>query len=311
MHQPPIIDAHQNLMRHLDRCHDPEQRQTDFRLLREAGVALVVSSIFSEHATERRSNDFVTDQINRYHRAAQEHSGFLIVENALTLNHVLTGDELGVILHIEGAEALESRDREMILQLWKEVGVRSVGIVWNETNNLGGGAYGIRGLTKIGQEVIRWLDANGMIVDLAHMNAETFWDTMQLVEHPPVISHGNCWTLSPHPRNYTDDQIRQVAWRGGVIGLSCVPNFVNNRKRAMLSDVIRHFLHVIELVGIDHVGFGTDFGGILDERLIADADKVTALPYILEVLESYGFSQINLKKIAWGNFARVIRQRLT
>jgi len=306
----PIIDGHQDLMWHLNRCQNPEDRQTSFELLNETGVMIVFASVFSEHHDHRASDQFTMAAINEYLTAVNGLANLLIVEDRRTVLHLMDRDEMGLVLHIEGADSLRTFDWEPTLQVWKEIGVRSVGIVWNETNQLGGGAYGIDGLTKFGRDIICWLDSHNMIVDLAHMNEETFWDTIQVVERPPIISHGNCQSISNHPRNYTDLQILAVASKQGVIGISCVPGFVNKGQVATLNGIAGHFLHVIDIAGIDHVGFGSDYGGIMSEHLIAGAERTTALQNILRVLEAHGLSQWELEKIAWGNFARVIKTRL-
>jgi membrane dipeptidase len=100
----------------------------------------------------------------------------------------------------------------------------------------------------------------GMIVDVGHTGYQSTLDAVEVSARPIIYSHTNCKALCDHPRNKTDDQIRALARKGGVMGLTCFNWFVSDKPRSTLADLLDHFDHVIKLVGPDHVGIGSDFG---------------------------------------------------
>jgi len=144
----------------------------------------------------------------------------------------------------------------------------------------------------------------GMILDVSHLSDAGFWDVIDLFEGPIIASHSSCRALCATPRNLSDDQIRALADRGGVIGINFSPSFVKKGGRATVEDVAAHVLHVVEVAGIDHVGYGSDFDGISSTP--EGLEDVTKLPCLTAKLLEAGLNEKEIRKIIGGNFLRII-----
>ena len=191
---------------------------------------------------------------------------------------------------------------------FKEMGVSYITLCHNGANDICDSAKGNAewgGLSPFGKEVVRRMNELGMMVDLSHAADSTFYDALECSTVPIVASHSSCRALCNHPRNLTDEQIRALAAKGGVIQICLYEGFINeDEKKASLSDAIRHILHVIDLVGVDHVGIGSDFDG--GGELIG-CRATNELINITTRLLSLGFKEEDIAKIWGGNFLRVMR----
>jgi len=143
-----------------------------------------------------------------------------------------------------------------------------------------------------------------MIVDVSHINDEGFWDVLDHTKPPVIASHSNSRAVCGHPRNMTDEMIVALAENGGVMGMNFAPSFVHP-EQATLKGVVDHIDHIVDLVGPDHVGLGSDFDGIpyTPEGL----EDVTRIPYITEELLRRGYGDEDVKKILGGNHLRLIK----
>ncbi|MCL2002724.1 MAG: membrane dipeptidase [Oscillospiraceae bacterium] len=174
-------------------------------------------------------------------------------------------------------------------------------LTWNHDNRLAGGCKGGGGLTPLGREVVAALEDAGTRLDLSHASERTFWDVLDAVQRPPVVSHACCHALCPHPRNLTDGQMRALAERGGVLGVTFYPPFLTGRDGADLSDVARHIKHAVSVMGVKHVGLGSDFDGC--DLLPDGLSGVQDVPSLIEALP---FDETDKALIAGLNFMRVI-----
>ena len=160
------------------------------------------------------------------------------------------------------------------------------------------------GLSDFGREVVHEMNRCGMMIDLSHAAESTFYDVVNLSEVPVVCSHSSSMTCCRHARNLTDDQLRTLAENGGVAQVTLYNYFLVEDGQATIDDALRHLLHMIDVAGIDHVGFGSDFdgdGGIVG---LAAANEVMNLT---KRLMAEGLSRTDLEKIWGGNFLRVMR----
>jgi len=203
------------------------------------------------------------------------------------------------ILLLEGGEALGGNVGR--LENFSALGVRYFGLTWNLENALGYGCMvSDKGLKPFGAECIMKANELEIPVDLSHAGGKTFWDALQYIKLPPMASHSNCKAVYNHPRNLSDDQIRAIVEREGFIGINFFSDFLS-KKEARVEDIIRHILHVCELGGEDHVGFGSDFCGI--ERSPVDGSNGYAL-IAGKLVKELGASVA--QKICYGNFERYI-----
>lgn len=161
------------------------------------------------------------------------------------------------------------------------------------------------GLSDFGREVVKEMNRVGLMVDLSHAAESSFWDALATSETPIVCSHSSCRSLCDHPRNLTDQQMRALAEKGGVMQVTIYNGFLVKEGQATIKDVVRHINHAVEVMGIDHVGIGTDFDGDGGVPGVASASE---LPNLTKELLREGYSAADLRKL-WGeNFLRVMTQ---
>lgn len=215
----------------------------------------------------------------------------------------------GVIIHCEGTRGI--RDLDHLHALYAQ-GLRSVGLTWNYANAYAAGALEDpdRGLSAAGRALVRELEALQMVIDAAHLNRQGFADLLATAQGPVVVTHTACAALFPHPRCVSDDQIRAIAERDGVIGIFYPNKFLAPAgARVTIDTVIDHYDHLVAVAGIAHVALGTDFGGIesgLPEGLAGPAD----LPALYARLAERGYSPADLAALRGGNYLRVLRRIL-
>ncbi|MBI2473706.1 membrane dipeptidase [Candidatus Uhrbacteria bacterium] len=313
---PPLVDLHQDLLLHINRRDlYPDHWQTDFDMLVRTNTKVVLATAFPVPENEEYLNPITNRMIeedfrtyNSYCKTSTHHS---IIRTSDDLRLALKKDaSTGIILHIEGLNAMTDGDWD-ICERWFDLGWRSLGIVWNVTNSLGGGTKDpSTGLTDLGAKLITWCEKKGMIVDFAHMNAPTFAQAAKIVNRPLLVSHGNACALCENPRNYSDEQLRLIAQTNGVIGVFFARTYVTGTSVAEISDVANHIDHLVRVMGIDHVALGTDFGGIITGH-VSQLDSLETLPLFWQELEKRGYTSDQIEKISWKNAARVLECHLT
>lgn len=219
------------------------------------------------------------------------------------------------LLALEGAEALcGGTGAELdVLETLYVLGVRAAGLTWNGRNALADGVEegdSGGGLTRAGRAVVRAMNRLGMIVDIAHLAPAGVRDVLELSAGPVIASHANCRALCDHPRNLTDAQILALAARGGVLGISFVPEFLRDSPPGAvhLEDVVAHIDHAVQLAGPEHVGLGSDFDGTAQTPV--ELPDVRFLPRLTEALLRRGYPEPAVEAILGGNFLRVFQQIL-
>ena len=279
----------------------------DVPRLIDGGVTCQVFAVSGERGrTPSHSLRTALEMIDRFYLECEANSG--------SITPVTTHDEIvrakrkgrvAGLLSIEGADVLEGSVD--LLRVFHRLGVRMVGLVHSIRNELADGVADRRtggGLSEMGAQAVGELNRLGMIVDVSHLNDEGFWDVMELSKDPVVASHSNARAVCGHPRNMTDDMIRALAEKGGVMGMNFAPGFVHPT-RATLSGVVDHVDHIVGLVGPDHVGLGSDFDGIPSTPV--GLEDVARMPGITEELVRRGYGEEDVKKILGGNHLRLIK----
>ncbi|MBN8191386.1 dipeptidase [Bacillus sp. NTK074B] len=210
----------------------------------------------------------------------------------------LSEDEIGALLTLEGAEAIEEDLTK--LEILYRMGVRSVGLTWNWANAAADGALEPRGggLTNFGHEMVAFLNGKSMWTDVSHLCENAFWDVMETADYP-IASHSNAYSICPNPRNLKNDQIKALIKKNSVMGITFVPPFLNRKGSAEISDVIRHIEHVCSLGGEDHIGFGSDFDGI--DETVKGLSTYIQYDNLINSLQRY-YSDKQVKKFLFQNF---------
>ena len=218
------------------------------------------------------------------------------------LNAVQRG-KIAALLSIEGADVLEGEVG--VLRMFYRLGVRMVGLVHSLRNQLADGVTDARtggGLSEFGVQVVKELNRLGVLIDVSHLNDAGFWDLLDVSTQPIVASHSNSRSICDHVRNLTDDQIRALADRGGVMGINFAPTFIHPT-RTDVAHLVDHIDHIVKLVGVDCVGLGSDFDGIRSTPL--GLEDVSKLPNITQELVRRRYTETEIRKILGENHLRV------
>lgn len=209
-----------------------------------------------------------------------------------------------IILGIENGLALEHDLRN--LHHFKQRGITYMTLCHNGDNDICDSARGCNthgGITSFGQKVIAEMNRLGIMIDMSHAAETSFYQALELSTAPIVCSHSNCRALCDHPRNITDDQMRALAQKGGVMQLTLYDGFLRTDGPASINDFLRHLEHAISIMGIDHVGIGTDFDGDGGVNGLRNASE---LINITEHLIRRRYTPQDIAKI-WGrNWLRVM-----
>jgi len=230
-----------------------------------------------------------------------------LILKASDIDSLKSQRQIGVLISIEGGEALEGE--LAALRIYHRLGVRAVGLTWNERNQIAEGVGECRsggGLTDFGVSVVAEMNRLGMIVDVSHISEPGFYDVLEVSKHPIIASHSNARAVCGHVRNLTDRQIRALAANGGVVGMNFAPEFLVEHGEAHLDDVVTHIDHIVNLLGNSkHVGLGGDLDGI--SHTPVGLEDVTKYPALTEALLRRGYSEEALLDVLGLNHLRVIR----
>lgn len=210
-----------------------------------------------------------------------------------------------IMLGIENGLALESDINNV--KLFANRGIVYITLCHNGDNDICDSARGSNthnGVSEWGEKVIKEMNAQGVMVDLSHAAEKSFYDALDISSTPIVCSHSNCKSLCDHPRNLTDDQLRKLAQKGGVAQITLYHGFVCKDGEATILDAMKHLEHAISIMGIDHVGLGTDFDGDGGIRGLANSSEL--MNFTIELMRRR-YSIEDMEKIWGGNWLRVMK----
>jgi len=261
----------------------------------------------------------------------------LIIEGTEDIDVAQREGKFGIIMGFQGAEPIGSEFH--LLSIFWRLGLRILGLTYNQRNLIGDGCLEPenRGLTHFGIQIVRDCNSLGVVVDLSHSGEKTSLDAIDVSRKPCIFSHSNPAMTQSNPRNVTDRQMKAVAEKGGVIGLAAFADFVADTRGGRLptiDDLIKQFEYAVDLVGIDHVGIGSDAvlgvsdapwwdnntkrrypeltGGMTAEtHQIKGYEDYGGIIRIAEGLLKRGYSRADLGKILGGNFHRVFSAGLS
>ena len=300
------------------------KNQTDIARLKKGGVGAVFFSVYvgskyvdGNHSANRALQMIDTvkeDIIERYPDTFQL---------ALTADDIVKAHrkhKIAGLLGLEGGHAIEDSPR--ILRDFYRLGIRYMTLTHTNTNNWADSSGDIEkpdvqhhnGLTPLGKEIIGEMNRLGMMVDISHVADKTFYDALATSKAPLIASHSSARAITNAPRNMTDDMIRALAKKGGVIQINFYCNFINQQSadapkntpgHASIADVVAHIDHVRQIAGIDAIGLGTDFDGI--DCAPTDLDDVSKFPNLTRALLLRGYSPGDIKKIYGENTLRLMR----
>ncbi len=259
-------------------------------------------------ASLQKATDYATDRLTQVITQAGRYPHEMgIAQSSDELRRLKEEGKKAILLGIENGYAL-GKDLTN-LHRFRQMGVSYITLCHNGDNDLCDSAAGKTewgGLSPFGKEVVAEMNRLGMMIDVSHAADRTFYDVLEHSTRPVIASHSSCRALCNHRRNLDDNQIKALAQQGGVIQICLYKGFINESpETASLSDAIRHILHVIDLVGIDYVGIGSDFDG--DGELIG-CRAANELMQITMRLIAEGLDDESIAKIWGGNLMRVMNE---
>ena len=233
----------------------------------------------------------------------------ILAATAEDVQRAKTEDKIAAILGMEGAEGLQGD--LTILRAFHRLGVRNIGLTWNNRNEAADGVAEQRTggrLTEFGVKLVKEMRRLGIMVDIAHLAPAGVTDLFEVYDGPIVCSHGNAQVVSNHRRNLSDEQLEKIAASGGIIGVTFVPPFLAEKSgKATLDKLLDHIDHIVKIAGIDHVGLGSDWDGFF--KPTGDfLQHVGDTPMITEGLVRRGYTEIDICKFLGENWLRVFEQ---
>src|ERR1700724_393801 len=295
------------------------------------GMGIIGAALYIEDRyLPERGLQVALDQIARLYTEAEQSKRCMVCRSHDEIARALDSKKIVFLITMEGVEPLG--DDLDLLRGFYELGVRAIGLTHARTNAAGhGGIFAAsgsspEGLTRFGRDLVRECERLGIIVDLAHINPAGFKEIVDLTTKPLIVSHTNARKFYDVERNVSDEQIKMIGERRGIIGINSV--LVSpEQKRSTLDCYVDHIEHVASLVGIDCVGIGFDFFEFIyrqwpDEKKKGMGEKLTTPHFIPDLtnhsqaknlthkLIERGFGDANIEKILRGNWLRIFEEIL-
>ncbi len=298
---------------------------TDIPRLRAGGVGAIFFSVYvdAKYVHDNHSANRALQMIDTvYHDIIDRYPDtFVLALTADDIERAHQQQKIAALMGVEGGHAIE--DSLRLLRAYYRLGVRYMTLTHFNTNNWADSSGDIdnanvqhhNGLTDFGKDVVREMNRLGMMVDISHVSDKTFYDALETSQAPIIASHSSARAVTNAPRNMSDDMIKALANKGGVIQINIYCQFISQKSadapkdapvRATLDDVVAHIDHVRQIAGIDAIGIGTDFDGITCAPV--GLDDVSKFPNLTRALLEKGYSPADIKKIYGGNTLRIMRQ---
>lgn len=328
----PIFDGHNDVLARLwlndhtadDFLNTTLAGQMDLARCRQGGFVGGLFAVFVPPISyleknypkklEQTLHDIVFSQVATLLKIANQKQAKLCTSVA-DIQHCIDHNILAMVMHFEGADVID--ERFDLLEVLYATGLRSVGALWNNPNQFGHGLQADfphspdigDGLTILGKKFIRRCAEKNMVVDVSHMNEKAFWDTAKILQQPIVATHSNVHKLCPQARNLTDQQLVEIKNTQGFVGVNFDTAFLRSdgkrNANTTLSTLIEHIDYLLNILGEDGVGFGSDYdGGFMSEHWAT----VAQLPNIINALKQAGYSQDLIEKICYKNWLRVLER---
>lgn len=286
--------------------------KVDLKKLKKGNCLGQVFAIFVNKQLNPNTYDEFEKIYNNFIKEIKLNSKYItIVKNIDELNKAENENKIGAILSIEEGEVIQG-SIERLHEVYDK-GIRIFTITWNYKNKLGYPNYQFeykdKGLTDVGRNIIYECESLGILPDASHLSDKGFYDLIEICSKPFIASHSNSRSITNHPRNLTDDMIKALGNKGGIMGLNFCSKFLDGSENgvASLESIAAHARHIKNVGGIDVLCIGSDFDGIVNEVEITDASKFDKL---YNTLEKNGFTESEIEKVFYSNVKRVFKETL-
>ena len=330
LHSGGLVDMHFDLPLDLyEKRNHPGTLVSHYLPEFEAGnIGIVGSALYVEDRyLPEMGLRVALDQVARLYTEVEATDRFAICKTSDEINHARNKKQIALVITMEGVEPIG--DDLNLLQVFYQLGLRMVGLTHARRNAAGaGGIFSSSGsprdgLTAFGRDLVQECERLGIIIDLAHINPKGFEEIVELTKNPLIVSHTNARKFYDIERNISDEQIKMIGGRGGVVGVNAI--LVSpNRRDSTIDRYIDHIEHVISLIGVDGVGIGFDFCEYLFNQLPEDVIKELAAklttPHFIPDLTNHsharnltrklierGFSDDDIDKILRRNWLRILK----
>jgi len=271
----------------------------------------------SSDFTQQQIEQICLEQLEIAKQLAEYSNDIQICTTVQDIQNCIAKHKLAMVLHMEGAEALQHNPD--LLDVFYEAGLRSIGPLWNRPSQFGHGLNAKfphspdkgAGLTHEGKAFIKRCADKKMVVDVSHMNERAFWDTANILQQPIVATHSNVHTLCPQARNLTDIQLTAIKDSKGIVGVNFDVAFLRKDGQrdanTPIDVILEHLEYLIDQMGEDHVGLGSDFDGALISHEIED---VGGLQTLIERMQKRHYPNDLIEKICFSNWLTVLNRIL-
>lgn len=266
---------------------------------------------YPEDVREEKAYRGVLDRIGTFHQCVYEAKGRLFpIRTFEDIEHCRKEQKVGGILTMEDAMPLAGKPERV--EEFYQYGIRLITFTWNYENSLGypnsrEASVMEKGLKPFGFQALEEMDRLGILADVSHLSDGGFWDVVSHSKNPVIASHSNAREVTPHQRNLTDEMIRAIAEKGGVIGLNLCPAFLGNDAKSSISNMMRHIRHIYRVGGEDVLALGADFDGMSGKLQIDSCDKMEDLAV---ALRRHKMPERMIEKMWYGNALRIMREVL-
>ena len=315
-------------------CDEPLNDE-EKALIRAAGISALKTTAGGSQGSYAET----LEELASYAKVFANNPGvFMKVDSVADIEAAFATERVGIILGFEASTMHEGKT-ERVAEFARR-GVRAMQLSYNVASPFGTGvmvAEGPQGLTELGRDAMAVMEANRVLLDLSHSDRETTLEAIKVSTHAPAITHAGCSAVNPHPRNKTDDVLRALAEKGGVVGLYALSYLTPDMKQTPLAAYMAHLEHALNTCGEDHVGIGSDAFMLAfdtspesmaawDESIVARREAGVAapgegpmpfveglngpqrMPVIADKLALLGYKSGVVDKVMGRNFERVMKQ---
>jgi membrane dipeptidase len=334
-HQFPIVDGHVDLPYRLKMINfrltkdylgipiQSKEGNFDYTRAKKGGLSAPIMSIFVPADFQRKggAKELADSLIDMVQGIAQNHPNkFKVALNPTAIEQNFKKGLISLPMGMENGAPIETNLQN--ITYFRQKGISYITLTHTEDNQICDSSNDKKrtwgGLSPYGYSVVKEMNKVGVMIDISHVSDETFFQVMENSKAPCIASHSSCRAFTPDfPRNMSDEMIKKLAEKGGVIMISFGNMFLDNksalhylnaekgpRPEVGLEKLVAHIEHVVKLVGINHVGFGSDFDGVSDALPIGMKD-VSAYPNLIYELLKKGYSEADIAKICYQNVFRV------
>jgi membrane dipeptidase len=285
-----------------------ERLEASLPELVEAGVDVIVEAVWiPRNAEDPRA--IALDRIGRIRRMVQTSRGrAALVTGPAQLEAAVREGRLAVVIALEGGTALT--DGPTTLGELADLGLSMVGLTWSESSQFADSSAEPRsgeagGLTANGREIVAACNDRGLMIDVSHMSDRATAETLSASRAPVLASHSNAWALAPTARNLRPELLTRIADAGGLVGVMFHGPFVVTDRPATRADVAAQVLHMVNALGAEHVGLGSDWDGKIFSP--PDLAGVLDLPALVASLEDAGLDASAAREVSGRSFLRFWR----